>query len=164
MPNFVPYLILVLISLTLIYWMIFLRKEYKLIFIILTYSGMVYVFEYVVLVLWNSYEFFPTVLSIRYHDNVLGSIISNFIFLPVIALIISVFKMRLIWIIIFSLLITAIEYWFVQLNVYKNYSWEHHYTLISLILYFVLTKLWYQKLKKKIRWMDSVCIHPYVFI
>src|SRR5690554_2546398 len=100
MPNYITYVLLTLISILILSWLIGYRKQYKLLSVFFSYAGMIFIFEYVNLVLMDNYEFNPNILQNQYHDNILGSFVSNLALVPTIALLIAVYQLRIWWIII----------------------------------------------------------------
>lgn len=114
---------------------------------VITYAGMIYVFEFVVLIAFDAYEYKPHVLPIPYYDNALGAVVSNMFVVPVAATLIAVFRLRPRGVLLFAFGIGGIEWLFIRLNVYETHWWRIWYTIPALIMFFSFAKLWLRKLR-----------------
>lgn len=152
MPNYVPYLILTIISLTLLSIVIIQKKQFGIIVLFLCFSGMVYVAEIFVMIIGNSYFYYPEVLSVQYYDHILGAIVSNFFVIPVLGLIVAVYQLRLRWLVLFSVMLVGVEFLFEWLNIYHTYWWRKEYTLIVVLFFLSLTKFWIRALELGSKW------------
>lgn len=72
MPNYIPYLFLTIISILILIYVIVHKRQFGLTVLFLSFSGMVYTAEFFVLILGNSYVYYPEVFHVPYYDNVLG--------------------------------------------------------------------------------------------
>lgn len=115
---------------------------------LITYSGMIYVFEFFVFILWDAYEYKPGVLQIPYYDNALGAIVSNFFVVPTIATLIATLRLRMRWILLFAFGLGGIEWLFIRLQVYEVHWWRIGYTVATLVFFFSLAKFWMRKLRE----------------
>lgn len=152
MPNYIPYLILTIISLILLSAVIIHKKQFGFIVLFLSFSGMVYVAEFFVMIIGNSYVYIPEVLSVQYYDNALGAIVSNLFVIPVLGLVVAVYQLRLRWFILFALTLVGIEWLFEWLNIYHTNWWRHEYTFISVLFFCSLTKFWIRALQLGTKW------------
>ncbi|KKI90137.1 hypothetical protein WQ54_23885 [Bacillus sp. SA1-12] len=142
-PNYIPYLVLILISI--IIFILSWRKaaSKKLIPFYLCMAGFIYLFEYVILVLFKSYEYFTGVFKDDYFDNVLGANISNGFIVPSVTVLIAVFNLEFWWIFLIIIGFLGIEELFLYLGVYRHFWWRTFYTGVSLFIHFYLGKyLW----------------------
>lgn len=114
---------------------------------VIAYAGMIYVFEFVILLAFDAYEYKPHVLPIPYYDSVLGAVVSNMFVVPVAAMLIAVFRLR-VGVLLFALGIGGIEWLFLRLNVYEEHWWRIWYTIPSLAVFFGFAKLWLRKLRE----------------
>lgn len=142
MPNAVPYLILIFLSVCTLIYVLFRTKQFVTFVWFLSFAGMIYIFEFVILVLFNSYAYYPKVFKDAYLDCLFGALISNFFAVPVVAITIVTFRLRFRWIIAFALFFTAIEWLFLHLGIYKHHWWRLPYTTFNLIFLFWLARYW----------------------
>jgi hypothetical protein len=116
------------------------KKDRKLIPFFLFLTGAVYFFEYVVLVLLNSYVYYPEVLKNNYYDSILGSIPSNALSVPAAGLFIVVFQLRFLWTVGMAAIFMGIKSLFLMLDIYEHNWWRTYFTGIGLLFYFWLAK------------------------
>lgn len=150
MPNYIPYLILTLISLTLLVSIMVRERQFGMIVLFLSYSGMVYVAEFFVMVWGNSYEYFPEVLGNRYYDNVAGAAVSNLLIIPALGMVVAVYRLKFRWFILFAASLAGVEWLFIRLHIYEPHWWKIPYTWAALIFFFYLTTFWLNQLRKGI--------------
>ncbi|UFT98070.1 hypothetical protein KO561_12745 [Radiobacillus kanasensis] len=103
-------------------------------------AGLIYLFEYVLLVLFESYEYFPGVFRDDYFNNILGANISNGFIVPSVTVFISVYNLGFWWIILIIIGFVGIEELFMYLGVYHHNWWKTVYTSGGLLLIFFLGK------------------------
>lgn len=145
MPNFVPYLTLIVLSLAVLIGMFIQTKRFRTFVVYITFAGMIYVFEIVIVVIFAAYEYKPQITSIRYLDNMIGASVSNTFTVPTVATLISMYQLRFRWIAFFAILFGGVEFLFMHLGVYAHHWWRIPYTVVSLFIYFSLTKWWIGK-------------------
>lgn len=148
MPNYVPYLVLIMITIPILIWVIHYTRQIQTLLFYLAFAGMIYFFEFVVVVLFNAYEYFPGILSNHYQDNMLGAVVSNTLAVPIMATFIATLRLRWYWISFFAFLFGGIEWLFLHLGVYEHHWWKISYTVISLHFFFWMTKLWIKRVKE----------------
>ncbi|MFC0215091.1 hypothetical protein ACFFK0_22090 [Paenibacillus chartarius] len=159
MPNYVPYLVLCLIHIPMLITVAVRKRQYSVIVVSLGFSGIVYVVEYVILVLLGSYSYYPGLLPDRFQDSVLGAVVSNLIAIPVTATVIAVNQLSNKWIMGAVLLFACTEWLFVKLGVYELHWWRIPYTSICLVVFFSFGRLWYKGLMRRNRWCRFVTLH-----
>ncbi|MUK88493.1 hypothetical protein GMD78_08820 [Ornithinibacillus sp. L9] len=152
MPNYVPYLILTIVSITILSIMIVQKRQIGLTVLLLSFSGMVYIAEFFVMVIGNSYYYFPEVLSVQYYDHILGTIVSNLFVIPVLGVVAAVYQLRLRWLVLFAATLVGIECLFEWLNIYHANWWRKEYTFISILFFFLLSKFWMRALQLGTKW------------
>jgi len=145
MPNWVPYLTLIILAVSVLIGIIIHTKQFRTFFIYMSFAGMIYVFEIIIVVLLSAYEYKPHVTSIHYLDNMIGASVSNTFTVPTVATLISLYQLRFRWIAFFALLFGGIELLFIHLGVYVHHWWRTPYTVASLLFYFSLTKWWIRR-------------------
>ncbi|MCI3920876.1 hypothetical protein MO973_11590 [Paenibacillus sp. TRM 82003] len=145
-------------ALILLGWMCARRKSWKPFLLMLSLSGMIYVFEFVIFVLWNSYEYHPNVLKIDYFDNVLGAVISNALAVPAVATFISLYLVRWPWITAAAVGFGAIDLLFFQLGIYEHHWWRSYYTTAALLLFFPFVQFWNKRLLHEKRWAQGTTL------
>ncbi|OIU72451.1 hypothetical protein [Rossellomorea aquimaris] len=150
MPNWVPFLALTVFSLFLLAYTISKNREKShLIFLFwLFICGLAFLFEFIIFILFKSYEYDPGILVNQYSDSVLGSIVSQAFAVPVAITFIVVTNLRIRAIIFIIGLFFMIETLFLYLEVYVHYWWRSIFTSMFLILTVILSKLWWNSLDK----------------
>lgn len=152
MPNYIPYLILTIISLILLCAVIIHKKQFGIIVLFLCFTGMVYVAEFFVMIIGNSYFYYPELLSVQYYDHALGAIVSNLFVIPTLGLVAAVYQLRLRWFVFFAVTLVGIEWLFEWLNIYHTNWWRQEYTFIAVILFLAITKFWLRVLRLGTQW------------
>ncbi|GAA0330135.1 hypothetical protein GCM10008967_20800 [Bacillus carboniphilus] len=109
-------------------------------------AGITYLLEYVILVFFNSYVYYPEILKNQYLDSILGSISSNAIAVPMTGTYIGAFRLGWKWVLICTGIIIAIEEWFLHIDIYSHNWWKTYLTAIGLIIFFNIAKRWYSLL------------------
>jgi hypothetical protein len=151
MPNWVPFLLISIISVFLLGYTIIRNREKspQIILFWLFISGLAYFFEFVVFILLDSYEYNPDILANEYHDSVLGSITSQALAVPVAVTYLVVFHLKTKWIIFIIGLFYMIETLFLYLNIYEHNWWKSIYTILFLVLAVIITRIWWMFLNKQ---------------
>jgi hypothetical protein len=149
MPNWIPFLLLTIASLLLLGCTYYQKKTLLVFFFWLSFSGLAYFFEFIVFILLDSYHYFPDILSNHYDDNVLGSISSQALAVPIAVTFTAAFNLKNRWTLLFIGLFLLIEKCFLHLGVYEHYWWRTYYTFFFLLPAFFLGKVWYQKLSNR---------------
>ena len=136
MPNYVPYLLLSIASICTTVTLLVRTKSPYTVILSVSLSGMIYFFEYVVLVVLNAYRYNVQLLDNPTLDSMIGAIVSNLFAVPTAAVVQVMLKLRLWWIFIFALIFTGIEWLFVHLGIFEHHWWRLHYTTagISILL------------------------------
>ncbi|TXC81907.1 hypothetical protein FS935_21425 [Metabacillus litoralis] len=153
MPNYVPYLILAVVSITILIMIIIHKRQFGLTVLFLSFSGIVYVGEFIVFVIGNCYFYVPDVLEVRYYDNALGAIVSNLFVIPVLGVVVAVYQLRIRWLVLFALILMGVGELFEWLDIYYTNWWRREYTFISVMIFLLLSKFWIRALELGNRWI-----------
>ncbi|WP_442593736.1 hypothetical protein [Neobacillus sp. D3-1R] len=113
-------------------------------------SGITYLLEYVILVLFKSYEYHPHLLKNNYYDGLLGSIASNAFSVPMVGAFIGALNLSWKWILFIVGIFLITEKWFVHIHAYTQFWWGIIHTGIGLMICFFIAKRWYQELQGNI--------------
>ncbi|GMK41864.1 hypothetical protein PCCS19_49230 [Paenibacillus sp. CCS19] len=142
MPNVVPYLILIVLSICAL-TIVFLRsKQFVTLVWFLAFAGLIYIFEFIILVLFQSYTYYPKLIDNAYWDSMFGAFVSNFCAVPVAGITVVTFRLRFRWFILLSLFFTGVEWFFITIDIYKHNWWRLPYTTVFLICFFWLSRVW----------------------
>ncbi len=147
MMNTVSFAVLALIALATLIFFIVRTKSYLIVFLFLAYVGMIYVFEYVILVLFHSYTYHPRMMPDPYMDSMMGAFISNFLTVPTLGLAMVIYRLRFRWTILFSCLMVGIEWLFLRLGIYEHEWWRLSYSFIAFIFFFWLVSFWARRVE-----------------
>ncbi len=152
MPNYFPYLILTIISITILTIVMVHKRQFGFTVLFLCFSGMVYFAEVFVLIIGDSYVYYPEVLSVPYYDNALGAIVSNLFVFPVLGVVVAVYQLRFRWIVCFAIMLVGVEWLFEYLNIYHTNWWYKIYTFIAVVFFLSLSKFWMRALQLGTKW------------
>lgn len=147
--NSVPFIILSIVHL--FFFVQFMRKKTNRLgtLLLLSNIGFAYLFEYIVLNLFQAYEYKPKVIKQNYLDNIFGAILSQAMFVPVMATFLTVCKKNWKWKFGVASFYYLIEKTFLRLNVYKINWWRPKYTWILIHVYFFISDVFYKRLVSK---------------
>jgi len=123
------------------------RKKHTV--LLLNYAGFAYIFEYIVVALLDGYVYKPNFFKNKNLDKIFGSICSQFFYVPVTALFITVYQLGWKIKLLFSLYFVLIEKIFIFLGVFKNKWWRTRYTFFTILLSFFINDKWYNQLNKR---------------
>ncbi|HZG15521.1 MAG TPA: hypothetical protein VE710_10900 [Candidatus Bathyarchaeia archaeon] len=163
MPNSIPYFLIIVICISIFLWLIVRTRQYQSVVLYLAFVGMVYIFEYFVLVILDAYRYYPTFIANAYLDNILGAFVSNFAVVPTFALLIAVLQLHGGWIVAIALLLGATEWLFLELGIYQLNWWKISYTILGLLFFFWLARLWYQKVMEGKRFFVYITFQMFSF-
>lgn len=148
--NKYPYIILGVIQFILLALTFYKSKDRKRhLILLLNYAGFAYIFEYIVVALFDGYVYKPNFFKQKIVDSIFGAVWSQFFYVPVSALFITVFgygwKIKL----LFSTYFVVIERLFIYLGAYKNKWWKTGYTFVFTFISFFVNDIWNEQLKKR---------------
>ncbi|MEH7392961.1 hypothetical protein [Bacillus sp. JJ1474] len=123
------------------------------------------------LILLNSYDYYPHVFKENWPDDIFGSLISQGVIIPTVLMSIAAFRLRTKWIILIISLIALIEELFLRLRIYEHNWWRTWYTIILLLLASYIMKWWRRKLNDPslpikyltIYMLFNIILHPISF-
>lgn len=146
--NAIPFLILSFIHTSLLVYTFYKHKDRKrLLILLLSGMGLCFLFEYVVLSLFNAYRYKPKIFINKDLDNFLGAILSQAIFVPFTAIFLTAFKLGWKGKAFFAIYFAAIEKVFLRLKVHQNNWWKTRFTVTLIPVFFFINDLWYNQLK-----------------
>ncbi|BCB03111.1 hypothetical protein [Bacillus sp. KH172YL63] len=151
MANWVPFVSLSLISICLLVFIVMKNRHIAahIILFWLFISGLAYVFEYVIFVLYNSYSYHPHILSDKYNDSVLGSISSQAFSVPIAITYIVVYRLKTTKILLIIAGFFLIETWFLHTDLYEHHWWQSYYTGFFLVVAVIMAKSWWTQLHEQ---------------
>ncbi len=136
-------ILLIAISAVLFGYAFYKKRDLKLIVFLFFLAGLIYIFEMVILIFFQGYEFKPRFMGNPDKDNIAGALVSDFFIVPSASIVLSVFRRGFKAMIVVSMLFMIIEEAFLKLNIYQHYWWKTIYTGISLpMLFWIGTKVW----------------------
>jgi hypothetical protein len=148
--NKVPYIILLIIHVLLLFYTFYKNKDRKtLLVLLLSIIGFANNFEYVILVLFKAYKYIPKIFTKKAFDNILGTIFSQAIYVPSVALFITSFGLGWKVNVLFGIYFALIERLFKRLAIFKNNWWSTFFTLNLIPVYFFISDKWYEHLQKR---------------
>jgi hypothetical protein len=149
MANWVPFVFLSFFSISALSFIVVKNRQIsgRIILFWLFISGLAYVFEYIIFVLFNSYTYHPHILSNNYNDSVLGSISSQAFSVPVAITYIVLYRLTISRIVLIIGVFFLLETWFLHTNLYEHHWWESYYTTFFLIISIILAKTWWRFLE-----------------
>ncbi|WEZ07725.1 hypothetical protein P5663_17050 [Priestia flexa] len=154
MPHYIPFLVLIIISVLIFVFVLWNTRDKKLIILLFFMIGLAYVLEYFILVLFKSYQYNPNFVHETDLDNILGSLVSQAFAFPVIAVLIGAYQLKFRYIVLISFIFMGIEELFISLGVYTQYWWKTIYTGIFMTIGFVIAKTWHAWLSDRFeRWI-----------
>ncbi|MCR2805468.1 hypothetical protein [Paenibacillus soyae] len=161
--NALWFLLLGGLSLLLIAYTFWRKRDPKLLALYLGLGAIAGYFENVVCIWLESYEYYPHILKDPYLDIVLGTYLSQVYYVTSVALFITAFHLRFRWALVFAGMFVGIEYGFLALGIYKLNWWHPGYTFIGLLLFFWISNKWYRLIQiessRFVRWFTLVGIN-----
>ncbi len=112
-------------------------------------SCVTFTIEFFVLVVFEGYIYKPGIVAAFFGDSILGHVILNTTLWPGTAVMISAFSLRFRSFIIIITGFVVAEYLFIRLGIYEQNWWKLYTSAILVYLYCVLTKMWFNTLKKR---------------
>ncbi len=105
--------------------------------------GMAYVLEYVVFVLFESYDYDPDFMTNEYFDNLFGSLTSQAFAFPIMAMVVAAYQLKFRYILFISSMFMGIEELFLHWDIYTHHWWKTIYTGVLMTIGFSISKVWY---------------------
>ncbi|MBT2692256.1 hypothetical protein J7E32_04530 [Bacillus sp. ISL-55] len=150
--NSLPFLLLAAVHILL--FVIFAKRsrQKNIWTLLLSNIGMAYLFEYPVLNLFKGYAYKPYILKKRAHDQILGAIFSQALYVPITATLLTLYKKNRYWKLGSTLIYYGIERCFLHLKIYKAYWWKPYYTVFLMNVYFYISDWFHKALNAKKEW------------
>ncbi|MFY4776831.1 hypothetical protein [Metabacillus sp. RGM 3146] len=158
MPNIFWYLMLVIIIMP-VFAAAIKKEPYILLCLWLFNSGLSYMFELVVLVIFKGYQYKPGFFQDPFEDSIFGSIFSQGISVPLAAAIAAIYKVKLPGILFISFMLASVEELFLSIGIYEHYWWKSFYTMILLPMLFYLSKCWHLLLQRNSRLTFAITLY-----
>ncbi|WP_157950893.1 hypothetical protein [Peribacillus acanthi] len=111
--------------------------------------GLGYIFEYFVLDIWRMYCYYPKVFKNKVVDSFFGGMLSQAVFIPIMATFLVAFKLGWKWRIGAGLFYGLIERIFLRWGLFKNRTWNTLFTITALPIYFWLIEKWWDAMEGK---------------
>lgn len=149
MPRVGPFIILVLVSSIVFFYVLYKKRDVKLLYLFGFMIGLAYALEYVIFVLLDSYHYDPGITSSRFIDGMFGSIASQAFAFPVAAITVVAYEWKFkqyIWVAVFFM---GVEELFLALHIYEHEWWKTIYTGILMTIGFAIAKIWYYWMKTR---------------
>lgn len=102
--------------------------------------------EFVVLGLFNSYAYKTGIYESPWAQNILGHLILNTTFYPGTAILVAAFSLGYGGISLITIVYLLLEYLFLNLGIYEHHWWKYYMTGAAIIIYQIITKVWFIKL------------------
>lgn len=150
--NSIPFLLLAVVHVLL--FVIFTKRsrQKKTWILLLSNIGMAYLFEYPVLNVFKGYSYKPYILKKRPHDQILGAIFSQALYVPITATLLTLYGKNRSWKLGSTLIYYGIEHYFLRLKIYKAFWWKPIYTVFFMNMYFYISDWFYKALNAKKEW------------
>lgn len=148
MRNSTPYFLLIITNTFLLGFTLIRKKDSKLFSLFLSMAGLAFLFEYIVLVLFKSYRYYPKILKNSYFDNIFGANVSQLYTVPTVAVFWTAYQLKFKWGILFTLIFVTIEKIFLKLGIYKHGWWRLWLTGGSIPIFFLITKMWFRLMQQ----------------
>ncbi len=143
MPHPYWYGGLVFISLLLLCFTLWKKRDGRLLVLHFALAGLIDPFEYIILILYPAYQYFPSVTGDLWIDNMLGAISSNDFIVPAVAVTGAAFHLRVYWLVLFSVLFMLVECLFLSFAVFGHFWWKIPYSGIGILLFLLIGRyLW----------------------
>ncbi|MBT2663747.1 hypothetical protein [Bacillus sp. ISL-45] len=150
--NSFPFLLLAAIHVPLFFIFAKRSRQKNIWILLLSNIGMAYLFEYPVLNWFKGYSYKPYILKKRAHDQILGAIFSQALYVPITATLLTLYDKNRYWKLGTTLIYYGIEHYFMRLKIYKAYWWKPSYTLFFINIYFYISDWFYKVLNSKKEW------------
>ena len=161
--NKYPYIILGILHFVMLLFTFYKSKDRKNhLVLLLSFTGFAYLFEYIVVALFDGYEYKPKFLKEKQLDNIFGSVLSQFFYVPTTALFITAFQLGWKVKLFFSLFFILIERLFITLGVYKNKWWKTSYTFGLIFISFIFNDIWYNAIQKRNPYILFVSFYHFI--
>lgn len=146
MSNMFWYALLGMISIVMAVYT-FKKTEFRIHLAVYIFTmGLAFFMEYIVLILFNAYSFYPLVLHDRWYDNTVGSSLSQALFIPSFLMVLNAFRFNISGILFALFCVFLIEEFFIWKELYAHIWWHSSYTILILFVSIFVLKAWQKML------------------
>jgi hypothetical protein len=127
------------------------RNKYKVSTLLVFYlfsASLAWIGEFIVLGLFNAYDYKTGVFSNPWAQNLLGHLILNTSLYPAAAIVMVAFSFRYGWVFFVAALLTSTEYVFVKRGLYVQHWWRYYMTIITVVGILSFDNKWFAKIIK----------------
>lgn len=147
--NKIPFIVLFIIQFIILAFTFYKKRDKSYLVLLFSNIGFAYIFENLVLNLFNGYKYYPNILKNKQQDNIVGAIFSQAVYVPIMATAISAFRLGWKWKLLFSAYFVLIEYLFLHWKIFRKRWWKTYYTFFFLLIFFNGSDIWHRLLKMK---------------
>lgn len=98
---------------------------------------------------FQAYTYKPSILKIKYLDNILGAILSQAFYVPITATFLTIYKKNWRWKVSFITYFYIVEELFLRLGIYKTNWWNPKFTTVLMLIYFYISDYFIKWLRRK---------------
>ncbi len=106
-------------------------------------TGVIWLGEVIVLVVFNSYAYKPGMFQNPLFENLIGHLSLNSTLWPSAAVLVVAYRLRYGWITLIAAVFILLEYLFITYGMYEQYWWRYYMTATVTILYLAILKKWF---------------------
>lgn len=147
------YIGLILISIILFFYVYSRKRGIHTVILFFIMVELAFLIETVIFIFLDCYVYYPHIITWdAYYDSLFGSLCSNLMIIPSLAILVGTLQLRYLWIIFITGLLAIVEWHFSRIGIYALHWWRIEYTSAGLLLvYFPACKLLYRKLVHPLR-------------
>lgn len=106
-------------------------------------TGVVWLGEVIVLILFNSYAYKPGVYQNPMFENIVGHLLLNSTLWPSAAVLVVAYRLRYGWMSLIAAVFILLEYLFIKYGMYEQHWWRYYMTAAATLLYLLILKKWF---------------------
>ncbi|WP_332631321.1 hypothetical protein [Halalkalibacter flavus] len=153
------YIGLIIIHILLLSMTLTKKKDRKTIFLtLLSIVGFAFHFEYPLYIL-KAYRYRTGILNTKEKDNSFGSVLSQALFVPSVAIFISAFQLGWKVKILFTFYFVFIERLFIKVKIFKNNWWHTSFTAFAICTFFFVSDVCYKGIKKSNKLFSNLTLY-----
>lgn len=153
MYNLFWYFCLALISVACAAYTIYMKRNiYKVSTLMVFYlfaAGTTWIGEFIVLGLFNSYEYKTGLFVNPWAENLLGYMILNTTVYPAVAIVTVAYGFRYVGITLVSALFVFLDYLFVKFGLYEHHWWKYYMTATVIAIFLTICMYWFTRINQK---------------
>ncbi len=142
------YIGLIILGVVILFFAYSRKRSFQTMILFFIMVELAFLIETVIYIFLDCYMYYPHIIRWDiYYDSLFGSLCSNLLIVPALATLIGALQLRAIWIILFTGLLAAVEWYFLKIGIYTHRWWHIAYTSMGLLLvYFPLSRMIYRRL------------------